>query len=612
MMTGTLLIDTGAGRRRVSLADYLPAALEESALESAHGWIKGLRHAIVDGQPMRRRFTYRGDSLWWFTELYLHKTRTVEHLFRLILAVEHVIECEAPRRVTVETGSRLLRGVAPQIAAARRVEYRGAQGFGRGWTRLARLDWRARGLTLAALASRVKRRPVPGGPRPPVAAFVHRAFWKADGTDGSAESYIGPVLAAIESRLAGGVAYVSVGPTENFAARRWWRPSAAADGPASLIPIESFAPLRALAGSRRLWKERYRLRRALWNSGDLRQHARLRGCDCWPVIREELSGVALLQWPWSARAMDEAAAALDALRPQVALTYAEAGGWGRALMLEARRRHVPSVGLQHGFIYRHWLNYLHERDEMEPDAGNASDRGFPRPALTLLFDGYASEHLSRAGQFPPSALAVTGSARLDALVDAVHRIPESLVDQTRRAVTGAPDRAFVLLVTKYRQAADVLPALVDATRELGVVLAIKTHPAETADVYAEIGGAAHVNVIPSSDPLAPLLRATRAVVTVNSTVAIDAAVLDVPALVIGLPNNLSPFVDAGIMAGATGTTAIAAELRKILYDQGFRHELARARGEFLKRFGISPDGSAAGRAATRVLQLTENRTGCEY
>lgn len=612
MITGTLQVDTGTGRRRVSLADYLPAALEESAIESAHAWIKGLRHAIVDGQPMRRRFTYRGDSLWWFTELYLYKTQTVEHLFRLILAVEHVIERQGPVEMTVETGSRLLRGVAPQIAAARKVRYHGAQGFGREWTRLARLDWRARGFALAALASRVKRRPVSDRPRAPIAAFVHRAFWRADGTDGSAESYIGPVLAAIESRLSGGVAYVSVGPTENFAARRWWRPAIATDGPAALIPIESFAPLHALAESRRLWRERYRLRRALWSSDDLRQRARLRGCDCWPVIREELAGVALLQWPWSARAMDEAASALDALRPQVVLTYAEAGGWGRALMLEARRRNMPSVGLQHGFIYRHWLNYLHERDEMQPDAVNASDSGFPRPTLTLLFDDYASEHLSRAGRFPPSALAVTGSARLDALVDAVHRIPESLVDQTRSTITGAPDGAFVLLVTKYRQAAWVLPRLVDATRELGVVLAIKTHPAETVDVYAGIAAATHVKVIPSSDPLAPLLRATRAVVTVNSTVAIDAAVLGIPALVIGLPTNLSPFVDAGIMAGATGGTAIATELRKMLYDQGFRNELARARGGFLKQFGISPDGRAAGRAATKVLQLTENRTGCGF
>ncbi len=59
----------------------------------------------------------------------------------------------------------------------------------------------------------------------------------------------------------------------------------------------------------------------------------------------------------------------------------------------------------------------------------------------------------------------------------------------------------------------------------------------------------NVRVLPPQAPLAPLLCASRAVVTVNSTVAIDAAVLGVPALVIGLPNNLSPFVEAGLMAG---------------------------------------------------------------
>ena len=50
--------------------------------------------------------------------------------------------------------------------------------------------------------------------------------------------------------------------------------------------------------------------------------------------------------------------------------------------------------------------------------------------------------------------------------------------------------------------------------------------------------------------LAALLAVARGVVTVNSTVAIDAMVLGVPALVVDLPNNLSPFVEAGVMLGA--------------------------------------------------------------
>src|SRR5258708_39350287 len=99
--------------------------------------------------------------------------------------------------------------------------------------------------------------------------------------------------------------------------------------------------------------------------------------------------MALLQFPWSARSMDEAAAALAAIEPDVALTYAEAGGWGRALALQYRRRRTPLAGLQHGLIYRHWLNYRHEPHETIPDPPNPADRGLPLPAATLLFDGDA-------------------------------------------------------------------------------------------------------------------------------------------------------------------------------------------------------------------------------
>ncbi len=105
--------------------------------------------------------------------------------------------------------------------------------------------------------------------------------------------------------------------------------------------------------------------------------SKLEALDLWPLVEPELEGIATLQFPWSVRAMDEAGAALDALKPDAIVTYAEAGGWGRALMLEARRRGIPSVALQHGFIYRHWLNYRHEPDEVRPSAANAADRGFP-------------------------------------------------------------------------------------------------------------------------------------------------------------------------------------------------------------------------------------------
>jgi UDP-N-acetylglucosamine 2-epimerase len=137
-----------------------------------------------------------------------------------------------------------------------------------------------------------------------------------------------------------------------------------------------------------------------------------------------------------------------------------------------------------------------------------------------------------------------------------------------------------------------------------VQLAVKTHPAETPDAYGPVvEGRGNIRVLPATAPLAALLKASQAIVTVNSTVALDAAVLGVPALVIGLPNNLSPFVEAGIMAGAATATEIAPALRRILYDQGFRLQMERARSEYLPRVGIASDGRAAARSADAVLAL---------
>jgi hypothetical protein len=607
MSSVTLLVDTGTGPRPIVLDDYLDAAREEQASLNAYAWIKEVRHARIDGQPLRRQFTVRGDSLWWFTELYLHKRQAILSIFRLIAALDRMLEQERPLEIRFNEGGHTARVVVAAFAKARGIRYHGPRTLPAIVGRLARLDLRARALTLAATASRLRPRTRASRPAPvTVAAFVHRAFWRQGSFEGDAESYIGPVLASIEQQVPrDAVAYVGVGPAANFGARRWWHALRSDARARTVVPVESYAPLASLKASRSTWKLRHSHRRMLWRSDDLRRHSVIAGCDCWPIVREELAGVAWLQWPWSVRAMDEAAAALDALRPTVALTYAEAGGWGRALVLEARRRRIPTAGLQHGFIYRHWLNYRHEPDEMQSDADQPGDTGFPRPTRTLLFDQYAARHLETAGRFPADALAVTGSPRLDALAATAAALGPGDRARVEHLTGMQPGDALVVVVTKFREAREVLPAFLAAAAAFpGVRVAIKTHPAETAEAYAEMtAGLTGVRTLAAAEPLAPLLMASRLIVTVNSTVALDAAVLGVPALVIGLPNNLSPFVEAGALGGAATTDEIETALGRILYDEEFRQQLDRKRIAFLTRFAMVADGRAAGRAAEAVLAM---------
>ena len=606
-MSSEIVAISRQGARTAIDVDLLRSETREQVRTETIDWIKRLRSVPFDGVTMRDRFTYRGDSLWWFTEIYLQKTRRLERAVETILVLDMARDRLDPARFEFTSADRVVRTAALAFGQAglSAVELRGgpvAETYATRWSAHL-VGWGAR---LSRLRPGPRVRPMG---RTDVAAFIHNAFWRQGAGPQTAgqESYIGPVLEALARAVGPAhLACVGVGPRRNFRARRWWDPLVGAPLAGPLVtPVEQLAPRAALEGSMRLWRDRDDLARQVTAGEGIRAAAGFRGCDLWEVLRPELEDAARLQWTWSARAMDEAGAALDALAPRVVLTYAEAGGWGRALGLEARRRQIPSFGLQHGFIYRHWLNYLHEPDEMEP---SGSTLGFPRPDRTLLFDDYAARHVRERGHFPPGSLVVTGSARLDLLAGDVRRLrPDRLTIRRDLGVQG--EGRLAVLAAKFSEIALELPELCRAVAALPALrLVIKAHPAETVDVYAShTAGIPNISVAPPEADLATLLAAADLLITMNSTVAIDALVMGVPALVIGLPNNLSPFVEAGVMAGA-GRETIGPALAHVLYDRGAQARLLEKGSAFAEAHQMRADGQAAARAAREILTVMAQTT----
>ena len=202
MTDAVFSIECASGRPRRSPGGVSRCGGRGTRASDAIAWIKSLRDARVDGLRLRHRFTFRGDSLWWFAELYLHKQGAIATIFRALAALEALVERERPQAMRFVSGGGVVQGLAPQFAAARNVAYHGPRGFRRGSAlTLAAMAARASGLNASALASRLRSRRVAPATRPATAlAFVHRAFWRADAGDGSAEAYIGPVLTALERR----------------------------------------------------------------------------------------------------------------------------------------------------------------------------------------------------------------------------------------------------------------------------------------------------------------------------------------------------------------------------------------------------------------------------
>ena len=604
-----LEVTTGSVTRVVDLSSYLKPSDSERATTEAFSWIKSLRHTVVDGVLLRDHLTHRGDSLWWFLELFLTKERGVVAAFKTLAAIERLIEADKPHSLSVVSGDNITRTIVAALAI--RNDWTPAS---RSFTEDVGTCARRMQSTSFHLAETIRDRLLPSPQNKQecdVAVFVHSAFWRSASRtrpDGDSDVYVGSVIDELE-RFAPAlhIQLVGIGPRTSFQAKDR-RSRSLSVNQAKSVPfaeIARYASWRSVFPSLGVWRRRRAIRRDLLRSVAIRSAATVRQCDLWPILRDALAGAALLQLPWAARAMDEIGAALDVLQPRVAVTYAEAGSWGRALVLEARRRGIPVVGIQHGFIYRHWLNYQHEPDEMEPSRENPADTGFPRPDRTLVFDRYAAEYLQKAGNFPKSSLTVVGSPTRDALASAIHKLSPEIIAATRAAIGASPNQQVVLVTTKYSEIQSEFQRLVNAVAALPNVYAvIKCHPTENPEPYeTHTHGITNIRVLPSNYDLSRLLALARLLVTVNSTVAFDAMSLGVPSLTLRLPNNLSPLVDSGAMVGLSRTDPIGPKLEPLLYDETRRSTLAARARDFLTRYDIQSDGFASRRAAKAIAAL---------
>ena len=239
--------------------------------------------------------------------------------------------------------------------------------------------------------------------------------------------------------------------------------------------------------------------------------------------------------------------------PGGVVTYAEAGGWGRALILESRRR-KHSLGRAPARLHLPALAELPARARRD---GEPDDRRVPasvadaavrrlRGAAPARARPLSARDARRHRQRAPGR---DGHARW-------RRSRQTPGELLREALAIGAEEEIVVVTTKEKEARGSLGGLIDAA-----AAPARRHDRDQASPR---GNRRRLRGIPPGAPardgrgrrgvaLAAAGSRARAVVTVNSTVALDAAVMGVPALVLGLPNNLSPFVDAGAMAGSRGS-----------------------------------------------------------
>jgi len=605
------LLSAGVPYKTVS--DYVSPREADAVDEAAMAWTKSWgSRPLRDGRSFRDLLDWKGVSLWWFAELYLHHSTEAPRYVRLVETFHRILEAERPFEVEAVGLSAEEAVLLERTCTARGLLFHGRSAPPRlrlaARTRLVslRARWNGAKTFLGALKAAAAGAPLlPASAGKKTVLFLsHAAFWrhrKGPETDEprAYEHYFDALIPEVAAHPGLHPVVVAVGPRAAFRRRgvrdriREWlrlRPEA---GP--YVAVNRYTTwavfretLRAAALARDAW-------RVLRGSPGMREAFSHRGVAFADLAGPDLAGTLLLQLPWAVRSYEEMAAVLLGLRPAAVCLYAESSGWGRAALAACRAAAVPTVAVQHGILYPKYYSYRHAPDEAD----------CPRPDKTAVFGETARRLLVEMGGFDPASLVVTGSPKFDDLVASAGRHNRREI----RARLGAEDGvSLVLVASRYRgirpthpALGPAFPALVRSLETLdGVLGVVKPHPAEPAGAYqADLRSARRVRVVAPGTDLLELLHAADALVTVESLSAVEALVLGRPVLILNMPTNLRALVDQGVALGVAAGDDPTGALRRLLFDPATRQALEAARQRYLSEVAQGVDGGAT----RRILEL---------
>jgi glycosyltransferase involved in cell wall biosynthesis len=590
----------------------------DAADEAAIAWTKAWgKRPLEDGVSFAQRLAWKGVSLWWFAELYLHhstrgpaRVRTIEHFFRVL----ERLRPEEVEAVGLEEEEALLLG---RVCSVLGILFEGPR---RGRARApetARTSMRSRWNTAKAVLGGFKARlgglPPAPAPGPATVLFLsHAAFWRersdTDADPPAFEHYFDRLIPAVAAEPGLQPYVVAVGPRAAFrrrgAAERWreWLRPHGADEP--FVHVTRFTDAvvqREVRAATRVLRGEWRRLRHLPALAQAFAH---RGVSFADLSSSDLAGIMLLQLPWAVLAYEQTRALLRHVRPRVLSLYAESSGWGRAALAACAAEGVPSLALQHGILYPKYFSYRHPPDEAD----------CPRPDRTAVFGEAARRFLVERGGYAAASLVLTGSPKFDQLLERVERWDRAAL---RRRLGLEEDEPVLLVASRYRAIRDThhaigaaLPALARAVDELGARCLIKPHPAEPAAPYERVlreTAARGTSVMPPASDLLELLHAADVLVTVESLSAVEALVLGRPVVVLEMPTHLRDLVEAGVAVGVAAGADPGPALWSVLRDPDTRAQLDEARERYLTELALGVDG----RATERILNLVREMAGAD-
>jgi len=283
----------------------------------------------------------------------------------------------------------------------------------------------------------------------------------------------------------------------------------------------------------------------------------------------------------------------------------EASVFCRACIVAGKLNGVPSLAIQHGLITPTAYAYSHQPGEWGADR---SGLGRHLATATALY-GPEFRDILLANGYGEDALFLTGQPRYDELANA-----DAIFDRDAFAAElGLDPSRPMLAVTTQTHAMEPAEAerLLRATFKLAVdvpemQVVVKPHPNEPTGLHrrlvAEMG--AGITLADKGLVTPRLLHACDALLTVYSTTALEALILDRPVVIIDLWGGgaSNPYIQSGAVIGVTDEAELAGAVERALKG-GLTESERSARQSFVHSLAYKVDGKASERVVDLIGRL---------
>lgn len=275
--------------------------------------------------------------------------------------------------------------------------------------------------------------------------------------------------------------------------------------------------------------------------------------------------------------------------PAVVVTLGDELEAEKALVCLANLYGIPTLSLQHEVISNPY-SFM------------------PLVSEKIALWGPSSKDLLAKYGIPTSRLIVTGAPRYDFLFNKNGGDKPAPVNIKSQLGLNEGERFIIFATEPYRslenaKAIEILRDILSGMENLRLV--IKVHPTGSLRAYRRlIRTNSWQDIIAVKNvPIYDLIRAGEMVITVYSTRAVEAIILDRPVVIFNIFDEAStiPFVSSGAAIGVRRPEDLERVIKEIFENENIRQNLSKSRGEFIKEYLYLADG----RSTKRQIDLIE-------